>query len=201
MRPTEVLMQEHRVIEQVLDCLEAMVQQAEADGKLDRKSVEQAIDFFKNFSDRCHHGKEEDCLFPMLEKKGFSPEQGPTSVMRAEHEVGRQHIHEMSEAAAAETTGSSSAVVVFASHARAYVKLLREHIQKEDNCLFSMADQVLTEQEQTQVMESFARVEHDDMGPETHQKFLDLATELANRYGVKSCASDSSTCGSCCNHS
>ncbi len=57
MRPTEILMQEHRVIEQVLNCLEIIAQRAEADSKLDTDSANQAIDFLRNFADRCHHGK------------------------------------------------------------------------------------------------------------------------------------------------
>ena len=76
MRPTEILMQEHRVIEQVLDCLETMAQRAEAGEGVDLESAKQAIDFFRNFADRCHHGKEEDCLFPLLEQKGFCGSKG-----------------------------------------------------------------------------------------------------------------------------
>ncbi len=200
MRPTEILMQEHRVIEQVLDCLEIIAQRGETDDHVDWESIEQAIDFFQNFADRCHHHKEEDCLFPILEQKGFSPEQGPTGVMRAEHEEGRQHIRGMQEAAADAAAGGSLANANLISHARAFVQLLRNHIQKEDHCLFQMADQTLTEQELMELMESFSQVEHDDLGPETHGKYLDLATQIAQRLGVQSSASDSSTCGNCCSH-
>ncbi len=200
MRPTEVLMQEHRVIEQVLDCLEIMAQRGETDGELDLESANQAVDFFQNFSDRCHHGKEEDCLFPLLEKKGFSPEEGPTGVMRQEHEAGRQHVREMAKAIAAVAAGDSSATTEFTTHAKAFVLLLREHIQKEDQCLFQMADKALSEQDQLQLMDSFAHVEHDDMGPETHQKYLDIAIKLAGRFGV-TCKVPSSTSGAgCCGH-
>jgi len=177
MRPTEILKQEHRVIEQVLNCLEIIAKQGEAEAKLDVGSANQAIDFFRNFADRCHHGKEEDCLFPMLEQKGFSPVEGPTGVMRQEHETGRQFIHAMEEAVSAVTAGDSQAMGAFASNARAFIQLLRDHIQKEDHCLFEMADQALSEQEQQQVMDSFANVEQDDMGPETHQK---TSTSLLN---------------------
>ncbi len=196
MRPTEILMQEHRVIEQVMNCLEIIAEQGEAKGKLDIESANQAIDFFHNFADRCHHGKEEECLFPMLEQKGFSPDEGPTGVMRQEHEAGRRYTNGMSEAIAVVTAGDSQAIGAFASNARAYVQLLRDHIQKEDHCLFSMADQALNEQEQQQVLDSFANVEKNDMGPGTHQKYLDIAAELAKRFDV-SCQG-SGTCG--CGH-
>ena len=30
-----------------------------------------AIEFFRTFADGCHHGKEEDCLFPKLQERGI----------------------------------------------------------------------------------------------------------------------------------
>ncbi len=200
MRPTEVLMQEHRVIEQVLDCLELIAQKSSDKGVLDIESAEQAIDFFRNFADRCHHGKEEDCLFPLLESKGFSREQGPTGVMLDEHEAGRRHIGGMVEAIGAVVAGNRQAQETFVSHAVAYVQLLRQHIQKEDHCLFQMADQTLSSEDQKQLLESFAHVEHDDLGPGTHEKYLDIATDLVNRFGVR-CGSDQVPASShCCGH-
>lgn len=199
MRPTEILMQEHRVIEQVLDCLEAMVQRVDAGEELDQEGANQAIDFFSNFADRCHHSKEENCLFPMLEQKGMSREQGPTGVMIQEHEVGRQHVRGMTAAIEAVAAGDSSAAADFKSHALAFVSLLREHIQKEDHCLFSMADQALNEQEQQQLIQSFSQAEH-DMGAGTHENYLDLATKLAKQYGVQCRVSDSSSGAGCCGH-
>lgn len=200
MRPTEILMQEHRVIEQVLNCLERMAQQCADRRDLDTESASLAIDFFQNFADRCHHGKEEDCLFPLLEQKGFSREQGPTGVMLDEHETGRQHVRGMAVAVSTVTAGDSSAISDFVSHARAFIQLLREHILKEDQCLFQMTDQALNDQDQLQLLESFAHVEHDDLGPGTHEKYLDIAAKLAKRYGAECRVSGSSTGGGCCGH-
>ena len=200
MRPTEILMQEHRVIEQVLDCLETMAQRAEAGERVDLESAKQAIDFFRNFADRCHHGKEEDCLFPLLEQKGFSREQGPTGVMLHEHEEGRRHVRGMDQAASAIAAGNSAATADFVFHARAFTQLLREHILKEDHCLFQMTDRALSEQDQSRLLESFAQVEHDDMGPGTHEKYLSIAAELAKRFGVQCGVSGTSTGSPCCGH-
>ena len=200
MLPTEILMQEHRVIEQVLDCLEAMAKQAESGDQLDQESASQALDFFANFADRCHHGKEEDCLFPMLEEKGFSREQGPTGVMMQEHDTGRQHVQGMAKAIESINSGETSAVVSFVSHAKSFIALLRDHIQKEDHCLFQMANQALTQQEQTQLMDSFNHVEHHDMGPGTHEKYLEIAAQLAKKFGVTCRVSDTSPGAHCCGH-
>ena len=66
MRPTEILSNEHRIIEIVLECLDHIVEKAEKDGRLDRNAAEKAIDIIRNFADRCHHVKEEDHLFATL---------------------------------------------------------------------------------------------------------------------------------------
>ena len=85
MKPTEILSAEHRVIEQVLNCLEKMAAQAEKTGTLDKVSATDAVNFFRTFADQCHHGKEEAHLFPAMEAKGFPRQGGPTGVMLHEH--------------------------------------------------------------------------------------------------------------------
>jgi hemerythrin-like domain-containing protein len=49
--------------------------------------LNQAIDFSINFTNTCHHGKEEESLFPSLEKKGMPKEGGPIARMLYEHEI------------------------------------------------------------------------------------------------------------------
>ena len=99
MRSTDILQNEHRVIEQVLGCLEKMAAQA-VEGKLDEPSAREALDFFQTFADGCHHHKEEDHLFPLMEAKGFPRHGGPTGVMLHEHEEGRRHVKAMRSALA-----------------------------------------------------------------------------------------------------
>ena len=199
MKPTEILSGEHRIIEQVLDCLKKMAQNCAADGRLDKTSADQALDFFRNFADRCHHGKEEAHLFPAMEAKGFPRQGGPTGVMFHEHEEGRAHVRGMAEAVEGAAAGEREAVARFVTHARGYVGLLREHIEKEDHCLFAMANQSLTEDDQQRLLAAFEHVEHEHMGLGTHEKFLHMADELADRFGVaRAVANSSRSCG--CHH-
>jgi hemerythrin-like domain-containing protein len=200
MKPTEILSEEHRVIETVLAVLEKMADRLASDQELDTKSASEAIAFFRTFADECHHGKEEDFLFPMLEQKGFSREQGPTGVMFHEHDEGRRHVKAMAEAvdqlnsSTPESDQQTAAREQFAHHALAFVTLLREHIQKEDHCLFNMADQAFSESEQQELLQAFERVEHEHLGAGTHEKFIVIANALADRYGV---ARAQPSCGSC----
>jgi len=92
MRATEILMEEHRVIERVLDCLERMAELGQEDGHVEAPPARDVVDFLRAFADRRHHGKEEERLFPILETRGFSPDSGPTGVMRMEHVKGRELV-------------------------------------------------------------------------------------------------------------
>ena len=184
MKPTEILSSEHRVIERVLGCLEKIVEQARQNGRLERQPAEDAIAFFRNFADRCHHGKEEAHLIPALEAQGFPRQGGPTGVMLHEHEQGRACVRGMDESLEAAAAGDRAALERFCQCAGEYVGLLRDHIYKEDHILFMLADRVLTADNQQQLLDAFAKVEAEEMGAGTHATYLRIADELAARFGV-----------------
>lgn len=179
-------MNDHRVIESVLDCLDRLGSQCDGGQPLDQESAADALRFFREYADHCHHDKEEDLLFPVMEAKGFSREQGPTGVMLYEHEVGRRCVRAM---AAAVTDACAKS---FAENARAFSALLREHIQKEDHCLFAMADQALTAEERRDLRLAFERFESDPQERQRREASLELARRLAEKLGVPTGAIDRS---------
>jgi hemerythrin-like domain-containing protein len=183
MRATEILTQEHRVIEQVLSCLEKMIACDASLTDFDWPTAERILDFLKNFADRCHHGKEEEKLFPAMEARGFSPTAGPTAVMRAEHDQGRQLMAAMSAAVHRGERGDSTALARFERVARDYIKFLRAHIQKEDSCLFPMAKNILGDFDD-ELLRQFDAAEQAPGFEGEHEKYLALAEELAERFEV-----------------
>ncbi len=180
----EILMNEHRLIEQVLACLEKILERCAADGRLDGDAARQAIEFFRAFADRGHHGKEEIQLFPVLETRGLGSPCGPLTVMRREHELGRLYLQGMDGYAAAASAGDADAVQWFIQHGQSYIRLLREHMVKEDHCLFPRAEQLLTDEDDTQIQAAYAQFEAADLGANAREKFLSLAHALADRCGV-----------------
>lgn len=190
MTPITILMDEHRIIEQVLNCLEVMVERCSNDGKLDKADANAAVDFFRNFADRCHHAKEEAHLFTLLEGKGLPRQGGPTGVMLAEHEQGRAHVRGMAEEIENAAAGDAYAVQRFVCHGRGYIELLRGHIQKEDHCLFPIADETFSQDDQAALLSTFQKVETEELEPGTHEKYLRVADKLAERYGVPRTATE-----------
>lgn len=179
MHPTEILSAEHRVIEQVLDCLDAMAERARQERRLDVERASAALEFLRVFADACHHHKEEERLFPMLEARGLSRHMGPLAVMLDDHRAGREFIKRM--AAAKEALD----VEGFVRAAGGYALLLREHIGKEDGVLFPMAESMLDEAARRSLCEAFQHFEQHDLGDGTHARLLAVADELARHYGVK----------------
>ncbi|HQU44593.1 MAG TPA: hemerythrin domain-containing protein [Pirellulales bacterium] len=183
MKPTEILMNEHRVIEQVLDCLEAILDRCAADDSLDLRSATQVMEFLGGFVERCHHQKEEYCLFPAMEANGFSGECSPVTVMLREHELGRVYVQGMRSAIESMAAGDSGPLK-FLQPGRAYLNLIREHIRKEDTCLFPAANHHLAEADQQRLLAEFDKLEADEIGQGIHDRFLRLANELAHHLHV-----------------
>lgn len=179
---TTILSGEHRVILQVLACLERIAARAETTGTIPLRHAEQALEVIATFADQCHHGKEEQLLFPALER--IAPGFGPTAVMREEHVLGRALVKAMREAL---PRGDAAA---FASNARDFIALLTQHIAKEDDILFRMAAQMLSREEDEELVEAYRRIEHEDVGSGEHERLLGIADSLALQYGIPRASAD-----------
>ncbi len=104
---TEILSDEHRVIEVVLSCLEKISEEALSTGALNEESAVQAVDVIRTFADKCHHGKEENHLFARLVENGVPKEGGPIGQMLLEHEQGRAYVKSMAESISDAASGSA----------------------------------------------------------------------------------------------
>ncbi len=182
MKPTEELMTEHRAIERMLRILEHVADRLEAGTVTDPADLEAMVEFIRVFADRCHHGKEEDLLFQAMEAAGVPRQGGPIGVMLAEHTLGRDYVRGMAEAIPRYAAGEAGAAARFAENARGYVALLSQHIVKEDQILYPIADRVLSQQTQAELSRGFARVEEERVGPGKHEAFHALLDRLEATY-------------------
>ena len=170
MSATAVLRKEHEAILRMLDATEQVARKLEDSAPVPPELLKGLLEFFQLFADRCHHGKEEDQLFPLLRQKGLPLEGGPIGVMLHEHTMGRSLIRLMAEATNAYAAGDKAAGPLWAEAAAGYAGLLRSHIQKENNVLFVMAERLLSEEEQSQLAQAFDQIEIEKMGAGTHER-------------------------------
>ena len=162
---TAVLREEHQRILAVVDVLEdlfAAEHKETRDGStatLDLDTIEKCVRFFRLFADACHHGKEEDLLFPELESRGMPHDTGPIAVMLYEHRVGRQHVAAMAASLEGARAGDPEQRARLLAAGRGYIDLIRGHILKEDNVLFEMADQMVDPPACMALCAAYAKVE------------------------------------------
>ncbi|HLA68365.1 MAG TPA: hemerythrin domain-containing protein [Bacteroidota bacterium] len=178
MKPTDILKEEHRAIERLLNVLDRAAGKLERGEAVSPDLLEKSILFIQKFADGCHHQKEETLLFPAMEEKGFPRSVGPLGVMLHEHEMGRSLVSSMKRALGGFRNGSVEAGRDLAESARMFSGLLRDHIAKEDNVLFVMADQHFTENEQTRLLHRFRQVETDGAACSTKSDLLLMLEKL-----------------------
>jgi hemerythrin-like domain-containing protein len=180
MRATEELMHEHKVIIKVLEAARIEAEKLTGKVSLNSSLAEKMLDFFRNFTDRCHHIKEENHLFPILEEKGMPHDNGPIAVMLSEHDEGRKLVSDISNLLPSASRNRRDAILTIAGKLAAYVNLLEGHIAKENEVLFPMADKLLSDEDQKRLETEFARVEEEETGKGIHEKYHDLAHEISD---------------------
>jgi hemerythrin-like domain-containing protein len=181
--PVATLKAEHQVILCVIRLLGALMDRFEESGAFPESTLARCVEFIRLFADACHHGKEEDLLFPVLESRGIPREGGPIGVMLYEHQMARELTKEMSRSLALLRTDADAAKKQFCQAARDYVDLLTNHIFKEDNILFNMGSRVMSPDDQTALGTQFCAVNCRVFEGRRREQLLRIADELEAECG------------------
>jgi hemerythrin-like domain-containing protein len=163
-KATQDLKNEHDAILHVLKIVDKVVSTDTIDDAEIFKFGNELIYFLKIFTDKCHHGKEEDYLFKALNAKGIPSEGGPIGVMLYEHKLGREYISLMSKSL------ESKDLADFKTNAVKYCNLLISHTGKENNVLFTMTDKLLDDAAQNDLFAKFEQHEEAVIGHGVHEE-------------------------------
>jgi hemerythrin-like domain-containing protein len=181
-KPIDILVEEHDVILRMLQVLEKAVSRLERGENVPAEVFLKAADFIKTFADHCHHAKEEDILFKVMERRGIPVEGGPIGVMLYEHDEGRKYRKGLEEGARALERGEEEARHQIAENARGYIALLSQHIHKENNILYPMGERVFSPEDIGELEREFDRVEKEISGKELHEKYRKMVEELEKQF-------------------
>lgn len=173
---TASLRRDHELIEKVIKAMESTIQLLNDGKQIPESILLPVIDFSKNFTDVCHHSKEENSLFPALEQAGMPRNIGPIAIMLMDHERSRELGKEMESSAKNYISSGDSTKLI--NDMQQYVEHITEHLWKENNKLFMMAearlqyvskkiDQELNEIEKTKLKETGKTREHFEQLAET----------------------------------
>ena len=176
--PTQMLENEHRVIAKVVGAVPILADRLEASHVVDVETLQGVVEFMHTFADKCHHGKEEELLFPALANKGVPTQGCPVGALTAEHTRGRMLVKELAEAAKAYQSGDPTAKEAVVKSLRGIGTLYPNHIWKEDYLLFPLTDKVLSMEEQQNLHRQFEQVE-ERVGRDVHNLLEQFAEGLS----------------------
>lgn len=181
-KPIDVLMEEHRLIEQVLGSLESFAVAVEGGLTVERPLVKEYGEFFRGFADAYHHGKEEDILFQRMIERGFPTDSGPLAVMYHEHTEGRARVQVLRQVGQAKGPVEAAERQATLTAAGEFIPLLRQHIVKEDRILYPMALRALTGAELDEMETAFEAFEKRLSGDGAEDRLRGLASRLVSAF-------------------
>tara|TARA_Y100000310_G_C20497588_1_gene722319 strand:- start:139 stop:675 length:537 start_codon:yes stop_codon:yes gene_type:complete len=176
-KPTRILTNEHKNILKVITAVENECAALERGKSINKAFFEKVIDFIRNYADRLHHGKEEDILFKEFNKRAEAGAThcNPVQQMLHEHELGRGFVKGMEDG----LNENNKAKLI--KNANQYASLLIEHIYKEDEILYAMADEAIDAKTMDEIGEKFKRIDLERK--KDIDKYLSMAGKLASEAG------------------
>jgi hemerythrin-like domain-containing protein len=173
---TAGLMQEHQLILKYADlmerCTKLNLQKPDLQTLFDQTGF--FIDFIHEFADRFHHAKEENILFRYLGTHGVLTHCNPVPQMMNEHEQARGFVRNMEKALRSKNLHD------LAESTQHYAGLLKMHIYKEDNILYPMAEQGLSDELKASISREYAKIEAELDSPAIWEKYEALWIKLEN---------------------
>lgn len=156
---TQALVDEHTLILRMIALLERNAPLTREGRYANWQFYLDGTDFIRSYADRFHHAKEEDVLFEALVRNGMPRENSPVAAMLMEHDQGRTYVRGMETAAAEALNGKPGQEETIAGNALAYAALLRDHIAKEDDILYPLAERVIPEAMRDGILAGYEQAE------------------------------------------
>ncbi len=173
------LMEEHEMILAVVGAAQAEVDHIRRGSSMDESRVRQILDFSRNFTDRCHHAKEERYYFPAVLVYAGQRTRGLIDELEAEHAYGRAVLDEIDYLL---TSSDGEARARVAERLSRYVEVLRRHIQKENERLYQGTNALLPGAEEQALIVGFERLENVELGSGFHGHYHRLGEQLSQRH-------------------
>ena len=178
MKPIGPLMREHRLIERMVALMDKELARIGEENDVNTSFIEVAVDFFRSYADRTHHGKEEDILFRELGRKQLSPEHKKVmDELIAEHVSGRKTVASLNSARVRYTQGNAGALRDIKACLQELVRFYPTHIEKEDKHFFYPSMEYFSRQEQDDMLEEFREFDRKLV----HEKYQGIVKELEKK--------------------
>lgn len=178
MNPIDFLIEEHNLISRMITLFNVEIAGLK-EGKGDHCFIHAAIDFFKSYGDKTHHGKEEDILFRELGQKALSDEhRKEMSELLEEHVAAREKIKHLDELNEKFIGGDATVQPLLVEALEDISKFYKLHIEKENTHFFISAKDYLNDEEWEVMMREFADFDRSMI----HEKYKEMIVEMEAKH-------------------
>lgn len=173
MTPIGVLMVEHRLIERMVDLMQAELERSGQGKMANLVFIDGAIDFARTYADACHHGKEESILFAKLAMKKLLPEHKKRmDELVLEHIQSRKIITNLEMERERYMKGDLDAVGPILTICKSLAEFYPGHMEKEEKDFFIPSMEYFSRREQEEMVRKFWEFDK-DLLLEKYLKFMD----------------------------
>lgn len=172
--------QEHRALAVVMDMLQCLVSDVEKQhAEPDFALFAAALYYIDDFSERCHHPKEDEYFFRALRRNAVALN-AVLDDLEAEHVCSARMNGYLQRALVHYVGGAPSGFERFKAAVDAYAGMLRHHMEKEEK-LFEQARDCLSEQEWQCIAAAFDANDDPLFGDNRREEFRRLYLRIINQ--------------------
>ncbi|WP_163427517.1 hemerythrin domain-containing protein [Eubacterium pyruvativorans] len=182
----DIMKEEHRNISYMLSAIRKACVAILDGGEVNDGEMRRMIDFTRSYADHYHHGKEEKFLFPEMERElGMIGESLIRHGMLVEHDLGRAHVADWEAALDLyRQDPKTEHKLDILTGAMGYADLLNRHVEKENNVVYTFAEDKLSEAARTGIDEKARNFEEDPASSEVREKYLTFLDEMMQKYSI-----------------
>lgn len=184
MDSVKTLIKEHDNILRMLDVIHKASLEMLSGRYVEADDLKKIVDFIRKYADKTHHGKEEEYLFKaMAADLGGPAEKLVRNGMLVEHDIGRLYVSDLDTALDAykENPVDDNKLAILVA-AGSYEQLLRRHIVKENEVVFSFGEKNLSPKAVQWVEEQSKVFEEDPANVAVREYQLGILQELEMKF-------------------
>jgi len=182
MTPTENLIKEHEEINELLDIMSKIALKIKSKDVFYPTDVEEIIDYLIIIIDKSHHGKEDEVFYPELISSGIPKETAPLSIINYEHTLAHRYLKDISSCVVNCKIGNDFSGELLADSLTNYVVVIKNHIQREEEIIFPIANEVLSSEKQNEISQRFEDIEQKNISLSFFDRFNKLLKKLKVKY-------------------
>jgi hemerythrin-like domain-containing protein len=179
----DMLTGEHRLISRTLDAFERFIAKVEGGQPLDPVEFNRFVVFLREFVELIHNDKEENVIFPAMQRLGYSKAGAPIAHIHSEHRREEKLLFELRQAAVRGPPLSSARSAQLIGLVHELIAFERSHIKKEDELFYPTVKKELGGQTLESITRQLWTADDADLRLVEDSWLRTLAAELARAHG------------------